>query len=155
CDKTFGNGCEVDGAKDAKNCGACGKACAAVMNGVAGCAGGVCGIASCNGSFRDCDMNAADGCEIDTSGDASNCGACGKVCPAELNGMAGCAHGVCGIGVCNPGFRDCNASAADGCEKNINTDLANCGSCGNVCAVKNDTPSCTNGICGIASCNAG
>jgi len=40
---------------------------------------------------------------------------------------------VCRLGVCDPGYQNCNLTAADGCEVNLNTDPSNCGSCGRVC----------------------
>jgi hypothetical protein len=38
------------------------------------------------------------------------------------------------MGACTPGFDDCNAMAADGCESNLMNDAAHCGACGNNCA---------------------
>ena len=40
---------------------------------------------------------------------------------------------VCRLGVCDPGYQNCNLTAADGCEVNLNTDPSNCRSCGRVC----------------------
>ena len=133
CDGAFANGCEVDGSKDAVNCGACGKVCGAVANGTAACAAGACGVGACNVGFFDCDGSAANGCEVDGSKDLNNCGACGKLCPAVANGAAACAAGVCGVGSCSAGFSDCDKSAANGCEINTLSDVKNCNACGNVC----------------------
>ena len=41
-------------------------------------------------------------------------------------------------------FRDCNGNATDGCESNSNSDVRNCGSCGNVCDAGD---LCCNGDC--------
>ena len=50
CDGRRKNGCEADLRTSAKNCGACGSACA-VANGVATCKDGTCGVASCNAGY--------------------------------------------------------------------------------------------------------
>ncbi|MBI4699732.1 MAG: hypothetical protein HY744_00970 [Deltaproteobacteria bacterium] len=60
------------------------------------------------------------------------------------NGKPGCTDGKCGIGSCNAGFADCDKQAGNGCEIDLNTDVANCGSCGKNCA-KSET--CQNGQC--------
>ncbi len=155
CDNSPANGCEVNGSTDAKNCGACGGVCPAVTNGVAGCAGGTCGIAFCTGAYADCNMNAGDGCEVDTSNTVGNCGACGKVCPAPPNATAGCAAGTCGVGMCAFGYLDCNKDPNDGCEVTGTNDVKNCGGCGKVCpGGMNSSPVCTNGICSTIPCMA-
>lgn len=155
CDGVFANGCEVDGSKDVNNCGVCGNACGAVANGIAACSAGVCGIGSCNANFFNCDANAANGCEVDGSKDVGNCGACGKVCGAVANGTPACTNSVCGVGSCNAGFSDCDKSASNGCEVNLQADVKNCNTCGNVCpGVPNGAPACTLGVCGIGVCAA-
>jgi hypothetical protein len=65
CDGDSANGCEATLATDARNCGACGMACA-VANGTPACAAGRCAVASCNAGFADCDGNPANGCEVNT-----------------------------------------------------------------------------------------
>jgi hypothetical protein len=42
----------------------------------------------------------------------------------------------------DPGFQNCNNTAADGCEVDLNTDSSNCGSCGHICP---SGTSCTSG----------
>ncbi|MSP63711.1 MAG: hypothetical protein EXR72_25870 [Myxococcales bacterium] len=155
CDKKFGNGCEADLQNgDLNNCGGCGIGCVMGAHGITTCKAGQCAIASCNGAFKDCNQMYGDGCEADSASDPMHCGGCGKVCPAP-NGIATCAMGVCGLGGCKPGFKDCNGNAGDGCEVNIGGDIKNCGGCGVVCgAVKNGTPGCVSGACRIAACNA-
>jgi glutamine amidotransferase-like uncharacterized protein len=54
------------------------------------CASGKCAVAQCSQGYADCDANAANGCETDSSSDANHCGQCGKSC----NG------GVCDNGTC-------------------------------------------------------
>ena len=100
------------------------------------------------------------------------------------NAIAACVEGVCRLTGCNPGFGDCNGSAADGCEAMLDATgrcpgggcptgsgdcdgvadngcetaldtIANCGQCGVSCgAGTNADPSCTAGICGL-SCHVG
>ena len=83
------------------------------------------GYANCNGS-------SADGCEINITNSATNCGACGHVC-ALANATSGCVSGNCTIVGCNTGYADCNGSSSDGCEVNLQNNNNNCGSCGLVC----------------------
>ena len=45
------------------------------------------------------------------------------------------------------GFEDCNGVPGDGCEIDIDTNVNNCGACGNVCDIG---VSCTSGVCGPA-----
>jgi hypothetical protein len=48
---------------------------------------------------------------------------------------------------------DCDGDADEGYL--LDSDVANCGVCGNICTVLNATPSCTVDGCGYSSCNAG
>jgi hypothetical protein len=79
----------------------------------------------------------------DVGTDASNCGACGNVCPPVSNATPACLSGSCSF-ACNGSFRECNQLAADGCESNILTDAGNCGACGVNCL---GGASCINGFC--------
>ena len=79
-------------------------------------------------------------------------GTCGHACSSN-NGTPHCASSACTID-CNAGFANCNGNVADGCEINKNSDVNNCGACGNVCPSGNGTPLCTNGVCSI-TCAAG
>src|SRR5205085_1472243 len=56
CDNKAATGCEVNGEVDLAHCGACGNLCAPVAHGAPGCIQGVCGVATCNAGFGDCDM---------------------------------------------------------------------------------------------------
>jgi hypothetical protein len=61
------------------------------------------------------------------------------------------------MSACTSGYANCNTSANDGCETNLNS-TSSCGTtCQNkqTCTTANGTPSCAAGSCGIASCNAG
>ncbi len=53
---------------------------------------------------------------------------------------------------CNDGYGDCNTNFDDGCEKNLKTDLSNCGVCKQVCTLPNADPQCVDGKCIIKSC---
>lgn len=148
CDGAYNNGCEVDTATDVNNCKTCSNKCPAVPNGVAGCAQSKCGIASCNGAFKDCDNNLVNGCEVDTATSLANCGGCGKACPAITNGTGACSMGGCVIQKCTDPFQDCDANIANGCEANVQTDVNNCGMCKKQCQpAAHSTPSCAAGLC--------
>jgi hypothetical protein len=152
CDGVAANGCESATMSDANNCGACGRVCSG-PNSVQGCVMGGCVIMSCSPGFSDCDMNPKTGCEVNVAMDPNNCGGCGMNCPVPANATASCTNATCGIGMCKPGFADCNMNAMDGCETNVMT-VQNCGKCNNVCmAPANATAGCNNGICGIGMCN--
>lgn len=120
-------GC-IDPASNIDHCGGCGKKCT-VTNGSPACSASVCAIASCKTPFENCDGNAANGCEADTTASRDHCGGCGKPC-APKNGTGTCALGVCKVSMCSGGFGDCNGNSADGCEANLTSDPVNCGTCG-------------------------
>jgi hypothetical protein len=92
-------------------------------------------------------------------GTATNCGSCGLACNGQHASMA-CSNalrtGVCVVSACvGPPWRDCNGVAGDGCEQNIQNDVAHCGSCDVACDGKNATWACTSGTCAIRSCDPG
>ena len=90
CDGAPANGCEVTLATAVSHCGMCGNACPVRANSTPVCAASACGV-SCTSGYGDCNSMAADGCEVDLRVTASNCGACGTVCPA----FAVCNSGSC------------------------------------------------------------
>jgi hypothetical protein len=93
-------------------------------------------------------------CE-DLSLDSSNCGSCGTNCQTLPNASGnGCNAGTCSI-ACTSGFADCDKNPANGCETDLRSSIANCGACGNACAVSNGTSQCVNAACSVASCNSG
>lgn len=149
CDHDPSNGCEANLGADPSHCGSCTNACPA-NGGIAVCKGGACGISSCNAGFADCDGDPND-CETDVTTTAS-CGYCGNACQLA-NASARCEDGTCRIASCNAGFADCDGNAANGCETNLASDLANCGACGQRCTQPaNGESTCIGGQCGVA-CN--
>ncbi len=155
CNNISADGCEINLINNTNNCGACGNVCASKPNAAIGCSSGLCVIASCGPGFADCNMNYADGCEVNITNDLNNCGACGNICSTKPNAAIGCSSGFCVIASCSAGFADCNMSSADGCEVNIASDLNNCGACGNTCSQSNATVGCSSGLCVITTCNTG
>ena len=156
CDNDATNGCEANLASDPANCTACGMACSPPANVVATCTAGTCGGDQCATGYADCNMNLADGCEVDISTDPANCGACAMACGALAHATTGCSNGACSIASCDTGYADCDKSVYDGCEANLATDTNNCSACGMACvAVSEGFPACTAGACGVGVCDAG
>src|SRR5439155_793747 len=109
-----------------------------------------CQVNMCPAGRGDCDRISANGCEVDTNTDPTNCGTCGAAC-AFPNAGASCAAGACQLGACAAGFANCNAMAVDGCEANTPADPAHCGVCATSCAPNtNASAVCLGGSCGVA-----
>jgi hypothetical protein len=145
-----GGGCETDLGKDVLNCGGCGHVCSSA-HGTPSCTAGSCGI-DCSPGWADCNANESDGCEVNVSTDTAHCGTCATVC-STVHGVPTCSGGNCSI-TCSAGFGDCDGTAANGCEINLNTDPLHCGGCPKACIKTNGTASCTAGTCGI-TCSPG
>jgi Ca2+-binding RTX toxin-like protein len=153
CDRAPENACETDVATSVAHCGACGSTCPNMANAQRACVSGSCQIGSCNNGFSDCDGAVANGCEINTKTDASNCGTCGAACPAMPNAAPGCENGACGVGACVSGWGNCDGNALNGCEFPVSNDISNCGSCGYTCPiVPNSTRTCSGVACVIDAC---
>ena len=121
-------------ADDDRNCGACGKTCAAPFR----CAAGAC---ACNGGVcQGGDACCAEGCR-DLASDPTSCGACGHACGAnEL-----CVGGACRCGDASAcGDARCCASATGAACVDPRQDEDNCGQCGVTCA---GTDQCIDGVC--------
>jgi hypothetical protein len=160
CNGNAADGCEAPTDGDVANCGGCGQGCA-IAHANAGCALGVCTVASCDPGYADCNGDAEDGCEVVLDLDADNCGACGRACAATNVASRACAGGVC-TSTCVLGKGNCAQPAApaadDGCELDTSANSASCGGCGNACtsAMFNSNPSCDQGqgaqkVCGCST----
>ncbi|MBI5513696.1 MAG: hypothetical protein HY909_07995 [Deltaproteobacteria bacterium] len=138
CDGMASNDCEVDTQTDLNHCGVCRNVCVAGPNATATCAAGRCGL-TCARGFGDCDMNALNGCEINTNLSPTNCGRCGNTCPA---GQV-CLSGACVVPC--PGTQvSCGGTCVD-----TETNLMHCGGCGMAC------PSGTMCLGGECRCSLG
>jgi hypothetical protein len=152
CDGDPANGCEQR-LDTSQHCGACGRGCA-LPHATSACAGSTCAITGCDKGFADCNQSHADGCEADLSRDGKNCGTCGLSC-SPANGVGLCQAGKCLLAGCVPGFEDCDQLPQNGCETSISSESANCGGCGNVCALSNAVASCEAGRCKVSLCRSG
>jgi len=151
CNMMPNDGCEANLSSDIKNCGMCGKSCAA-QNAVVACMNGGCVVTGCVMGFADCNKQIGDGCEINIASDVNNCGGCGNVCNLA-NAQAACIAGKCVIAMCNPGFSNCDGNDLNGCEANTSSDINNCGGCNAKCAqVANATIGCSMSKCTITAC---
>ncbi len=105
CDGNFTNGCETDTNSSGSHCGSCNSNCNGVCNsgtcipdpvcrGGAGCnSHATCTHSGCvcDGSYKNCDGNWNNGCEVNSLTDESNCGSCGNTCSTGEY----CALGTC------------------------------------------------------------
>jgi len=53
---------------------------------------------------------------VDPLNDIEHCGGCDNVCEDLANAEDVCVEGMCGLGMCEDGFDNCNGNIADGCE---------------------------------------
>ncbi len=153
CNGDPSDGCETHIESDPGHCGACGIACTSPPGGAVQCVNGACQMQTCGCPVGrgDCNHDCADGCEIDLTSDVNNCGFCGNACKLP-NATAACVKGKCTIAACDKGFADCDKFPTDGCEKNLETDQENCGSCGNVCSTAGNA-TCDHGMCSFMCCD--
>lgn len=128
----------------------CGTSCCTttVDNATPTCSGGACGGWSCNTGYTKC----GNACYNDTQSNADHCGVNCTKCPAgPANSTPSCVSGSCDW-KCKAGYTKCGNACFE-----INSDLNNCGACGNVCQQWPGHPVysavCSNGICGY-KCNS-
>jgi hypothetical protein len=143
CKLNNADGCEVSTQNSVSNCGSCGLMCPTPPNSTPFCTMAMCGI-TCNSPFLNCDGMNGNGCEVNPTSDANNCGSCGTVCPPAQNTTPMCSSSQCTF-VCNSGFANCDNLPGNGCEVNTTNNNMNCGACGVVCG--GGTPNCVGGTC--------
>jgi ABC-type branched-subunit amino acid transport system substrate-binding protein len=102
------------------------------------------GGGACGQAYRDCDGDAANGCEVDVSTTKAHCGECTTAC-SNAHGTTRCIEATCAP-TCNQGFGDCDGNPINGCETALNTTV-NCGMCGRPCPDAGDTAPCNGGNC--------
>ncbi|APR78421.1 Hypothetical protein A7982_03768 [Minicystis rosea] len=145
CNGLLSDGCEVDTATDATNCGGCGITCKPDETCSGGTCAGSCGaVGSCTPTQTCCGTQCAN-----TQSDPLNCGTCGNTCTAVPQGNTACVSSACQIINCAAGFADCNGKIIDGCEAATDKDPNNCGTCGTVCAAGSV---CVAGTCQSTTC---
>ncbi len=150
CDGNSGNGCETDVNTSLLNCGFCGNPCN-LPHATATCNAGTCAVASCDAGYKDCDGNAVNGCEVNVTTSAANCGACNRACANTHSTSQSCTAGAC-TPTCSPGYGDCSSPSAptadNGCETNLASNANNCGACGRSCdSTHVSSRTCTAGRC--------
>ncbi|MCB9506287.1 MAG: hypothetical protein H6697_01320 [Myxococcales bacterium] len=150
CDGSTTNGCEVDIASSASNCGGCGVVCD-VPNATERCSARTCSIQTCDPGYRDCDTLYATGCEANINNDVANCGSCGRLCDIA-HARSTCIGGGCLLDTCLEPWANCDLAQGNGCEANLLTSTTNCGTCGRACSFANAAPICDSGSCRIGSC---
>ncbi|MFN3202526.1 MAG: MopE-related protein [Bradymonadia bacterium] len=150
-----------------------------IANGCEGTCALVPGAEICDGVDNDCDGRADEGINIQI--DVLNCGACGNVCDLA-NAAEACVEGECVVEACDLGFFDRDEDPTNGCEGvcdnpnpgpeicdevdndcddttdegfDLDTDLENCGTCGNRCSFANAGARCDAGACAMAACDPG
>lgn len=155
CNGGYANGCETDTTTSLSHCGGCGKTCS-VDNGSPKCEDGSCEVSSCSGTFRDCDGDPKNGCEINIATNTQNCGGCGAAgnnCATKYpNATSTCVAGACTAPTCKPGWGDCSGGTTDGCETNTTNSGLHCGGCNQVCSTS-ASAHVTSNACSNSQCN--
>ncbi len=146
CDSNPNNGCETNINTNINNCGGCGIACSN-NHGTPSCASGLCGVASCDAGWRNCNTESVsrDGCETSIT-TIQNCGDCDITCGVDQDCIGGTCHTSCPSGTA-----DCSIPPDGTCETSITT-IQNCGGCGITCTNPHGSTSCVSGACS-PSCN--
>ena len=144
----------VDKMTDLMNCGGCGNMCE-VPNAAAACVEGSCGVGSCDEGWADCDGDAMNGCEADTTGDVDHCGGCGQTCTTTNTTSVECREASCHIEGCEEGWKSCDGDPSTGCEQDVADSLDHCGGCGETCSFPNAQADCEAGECQFVECKDG
>ncbi|WP_437725484.1 hypothetical protein [Sorangium sp. So ce861] len=153
------NGCNIDLWNDESNCLGCNLVCQSGSS--AHVVSNTCSSSGCNpvcaGAYESCDGNANNGCETDTTTNASHCGDCNQACSTAAAAHVtsnGCSGGECRP-VCSGTWRNCDGNGMNGCEKNTASDINSCGDCDTRCLQAHaSATTCTAGTC-VPTCQAG
>ncbi|MDP3231373.1 MAG: hypothetical protein Q8N26_01260 [Myxococcales bacterium] len=104
---------------------------------------------TCNAKDDDCDGQVDEGLPTVTCG----LGQCQRTVPSCADGGTFvCTPGDAGVELCNGLDDDCDGTPDNGIS--LQSDVTNCGRCGNACMVANATPRCLAGQCEIGQCTA-
>jgi hypothetical protein len=102
---------------------------------------------ACETGFAHCSINPNDGCEADLS-TPSNCNGCGIRCSAPYSQCKdGNGYHFCGIPCTAPQPDDCGFYCVD-----LQSDMSNCGTCGNYCYLPGANTVCQGGRCTMTGC---
>ncbi|HKP63526.1 MAG TPA: C-type lectin domain-containing protein, partial [Polyangiales bacterium] len=118
CDGNYANGCEQP-LNTLNHCGMCRNSCA-IAHATASCSTGSCQVQSCSSDWADCDSDKKS-CETALN-TPDHCGGCTTVCnfPNAVEGCGGSAGArVCTLAGCDSNWADCDATAANGCERDV------------------------------------
>lgn len=149
-----------DGCADALDCGACTPPDQCGGGGV---------INQCGCTPKSCSQLGASCGLVDTGCGETDCGSCtppdtcggGNVdnqcgCTCTLpNATTNCLAGVCTIKDCETGWGNCDSVENNGCELDLQSDVANCGTCGLSCSFANASALCVGGSCQLDQCDGG
>ncbi len=148
CDGDPSTGCETSVSDSLMRCGGCDSPCG-YPHAEVSCVDGVCTFHQCQPGWGDCNNDlASDGCETSLNQN-DHCGQCDTSCVGTSTPQ--CSGGTCSMTVCPADMADCNNDTT--CEANLQTDVNNCGACGNGCAFTSSSPhaggglSCVGGQC--------
>ena len=150
CDGLVTNGCEVPLGTDT-DCTACGDTCQG-PRAQTSCASGSCRIVTCDTGYASCDDSPYTGCET-VLGTANDCEDCDDTCERYRATQTSCQNMACRIEACEPGWGDCDAENANGCEAELATDET-CIACTETCSLDNASASCVSGYCHLDSCDS-
>jgi hypothetical protein len=140
CDGNPANGCETNLTNTTAHCKTCSTNCMTLEQNAMGaaCVASTCTYSMCNGGWGNCDGNAANGCETNTTNTTAHCGTCGVDCNTQEQNVAAasCAASLCTYTTCNNNFGNCDSDPTNGCETNLLTNTNHCNACGTDCAVQ-------------------